>query len=127
MGWVYEKPVKAYCQLQFGNDVGYLPDGTAMNKAGNDINHPGSLRPDPHKEGSALPKAVFVNEVGYLPDGTAMNLAGNAVNHPETIGPDPHTVGAALLPPLKGFVNEIGYCPDGTDMKKTGNLYYNSK
>ncbi len=24
----------------FANDVGYLPDGTPMNKAGNAINHP---------------------------------------------------------------------------------------
>jgi len=123
---LYEKSVKSWCQLTFGNDVGYLPDGTAMNLAGNCINHPENIGADPHKAGSALPKAVFVNEVGYLPDGTAMNRAGNAVNHPETIGPDLHTPGAALLPPLKGFVNEIGYCPDGTDMKTAGNLYYNS-
>merc|ERR1711966_414895 len=30
----------AYSQLQYGNDVGYFPDGTPYNKAGNAMNHP---------------------------------------------------------------------------------------
>ena len=55
---------------------GYLPDGTPMNRAGNAINHPETIGPDPHTPGSPLPRAEFCNSVGYLPDGTAMNAAG---------------------------------------------------
>merc|ERR1712003_555785 len=95
----------AYCELTFGNDVGYLPDGTPL-----------------HKAGSPLPKAAFVNDVGYLPDGTPFSTAGNLSNHPEMAQPDPHTPGSPLPPPLKGYVNEIGYLPDGTDMATAGNL-----
>merc|ERR1712203_1055566 len=117
----YERPARSFTQLQFSNDVGYLPDGTPMNKAGNLINHPETIGPDSHAVGSDLPKALFVNDVGYLPDGTPMNTAGNLINHPETIGPDPHVAGSPLPLPLKGYVNEIGYCPDGTPMDKAGN------
>jgi hypothetical protein len=120
--WVYNYAPLAYSQLQYGNDVGYFPDGTAYNKAGNGINHPETMGPDPHVAGSDLPKAVFVNDVGYLPDGTPMNLAGNWKNHPETIGPDPHMAGSPLPPPLKGYANDLGYMPDGTPMDKAGNL-----
>merc|ERR1711879_1112026 len=94
----YAKPEKAYCELVFGNDVGYLPDGTPMHKA------------------------VFVNDIGYLPDGTPMNKAGNMNNHEGMAGADLHTPGSPLPPPLKGYVNEIGYLPDGTDMAIAGNL-----
>ena len=31
--------------------VGYLPDGTPMNRAGNCINHPETIGPDPHAPG----------------------------------------------------------------------------
>merc|ERR1712203_615612 len=95
----YAKPTKAYCELVFGNDVGYLPDGTAMHKAGNMNNHPEMACPDPHVAGSPLPKASFGNDVGYLPDGTAYNKAGNMNNHPEMAPADPHTPGA----PSQGF------------------------
>merc|ERR1712151_995674 len=121
-GWVYAKSAEASCNLEFINEVGYLPDGTPMNRAGNLINHPETIGPDPHVPGSDLPTAVFVNSVGYLPDGTPMNTAGNLINHPETIGADPHVAGSPLPLPLKGYVNEIGYCPDGTPMDKAGNL-----
>jgi len=118
----YEKPVKAHCEQVFGNDVGYLPDGTPMHKAGNMNNHPNMAGPDLHVAGSPLPTALFVNDVGYLPDGTPLNKAGNQNNHPEMVPADPHTPGAPLPPPLKGYVNEIGYLPDGTDMATAGNL-----
>merc|ERR1711963_255441 len=103
--WVYAKSAESFCGQEFINDVGYLPDGTPMNRAGNLINHPETIGPDPHVPGSDLPAAVFVNSVGYLPDGTPMNKAGNLINHPETIGPDPHVPGSPLPLPLKGFVN----------------------
>ena len=121
-GFVYEKTQKAQADLTYFNDVGYFPDGTAYNKAGNAVNHPEEQGPDPHTPGSALPRAVSVNDVGYFPDGTAYNLAGNSVNHPEDIGPDPHTAGSALPSPLNGYLNDVGYTPDGTDMAKAGNL-----
>ena len=73
----------AFCDLEFSNDIGYLPDGTPMNMAGNAINHPENIQPDSHAPGSPLPSAIFANDVGYLPDGTPMNRAGNAINHPE--------------------------------------------
>jgi len=118
----YQRNAHAYSELTFANDAGYLPDGTPMNRVGNLLNHPEMIGPDPHMDGSALPKAVFVNDVGYLPDGTPMNRVGNLLNHPEMIGPDPHMDGTPLLPPLKGYVNDMGYTPDGTDMAKAGNL-----
>merc|ERR1711972_1235596 len=65
------------------NDVGYLPDGTPMNMAGNDVNHPERIGPDPHVPGSPLPPPLkgYVNDVGYCPDGTPMATAGNLSNH----------------------------------------------
>eukprot|EP00438_Fugacium_kawagutii_P001948 Skav224095 [mRNA] locus=scaffold4565:65497:68553:- [translate_table: standard] len=82
-----------------GFALGYLPDGTPMNRAGNAINHPETIGPDPHTPGSPLPRAIFTNSVGYLPDGTAMNAAGNAINHPETMQPDMHGVAAPAAAP----------------------------
>jgi len=120
--FIYQKSAESQCDLEFVNNVGYLPDGTAMNTAGNGVNHPEVVAPDPHVPGSPLPRAVYVNDVGYLPDGTPMNMAGNCINHLETVGPDPHVTGSPLPSPLKGYVNDIGYCPDGTDMLKAGNL-----
>merc|ERR1712137_437253 len=78
-----EKPVTTYCEQEFYNDVGYLPDGTAMNKAGNLVNHPETIGPDPHVNGSPLPPPLkgFVNDIGYCPDGTPMDKAGTLINH----------------------------------------------
>merc|ERR1712003_569997 len=118
----YAKAEMAYCEMTFGNDVGYLPDGTPMHKAGNMNNHEGMAGPDLHVAGSPLPKASFVNDVGYLPDGTPFSTAGNLSNHPEMAQADPHTPGSPLPPPLKGYINDIGYLPDGTDMAIAGNL-----
>merc|ERR1712107_758800 len=79
----YAKATKAYYQLEFGNDVGYLPDGTALNTAGNLSNHEGMAGPDPHAPGSPLPPPLkgYVNDIGYLPDGTDVATAGNLSNH----------------------------------------------
>jgi len=118
-GFAYAVQKDAYADLTYGNDVGYLPDGTPMNTAGNCINHPETIGPDPHSPGSPLPRAIFVNDVGYLPDGTPMNRAGNAINHPETIGPDPHTPGSELPPSV--YAADIGYLVDGTPLDAAGN------
>ena len=99
--------------------TGYLPDGTPMNRAGNAINHPESIGPDPHAPGSPLPRANLHNSIGYLPDGTPMNMAGNAINHPETIGPDPHAPGSPLPPSV--YAADVGYLVDGTPMATAGN------
>ena len=90
-----------------------------MNRAGNAINHPENIGPDPHVPGSPLPRAVFTNSIGYLPDGTPLNRAGNAINHPETIGPDMHTPGSAL--PASHYYADVGYLCDGTDLLTAGN------
>merc|ERR1712048_964688 len=65
------------------NAVGYMPDGTAMNAAGNELNHPENMGPDTHVPGSPLPPPLFgyTNDIGYMPDGTPMELAGNELNH----------------------------------------------
>lgn len=91
-----------------------------MNMAGNAINHPETIGPDPHTPGSPLPRALFCNSVGYLPDGTPMNAAGNAINHPETMQPDLHTPGSPL--PKSVYAADVGYLVDGTDMATAGNL-----
>eukprot|EP00435_Cladocopium_sp_Y103_P059745 s657_g21.t1 len=119
IGFAYAVQKDAYVDLTFGNDVGYLPDGTPMNRAGNCINHPETIGPDPHAPGSPLPRALFVNDVGYLPDGTPMNKAGNCINHPETIGPDPHSPGSALPP--SAYAADVGYLVDGTPLDAAGN------
>jgi hypothetical protein len=120
--FIYAKSTRAFCEQTFCNDVGYLPDGTPMNVAGNMQNHPNMAGPDSHVAGSPLPKAAYVNDIGYLPDGTPMNTAGNMDNHAGMAGPDPHAPGSPLPPPLKGYCNDIGYLPDGTDMASAGNL-----
>ncbi|CAE8648024.1 unnamed protein product, partial [Polarella glacialis] len=119
-GWVYAKTPNL--EGTYWNEVGYCPDGTAMNLAGNNMNHPERIGKDSHTPGSTLPTSFYMNAVGYLPDGTPLNMAGNNVNHPERIGPDMHKNGSPLPPPLKGYVNDIGYTPDGTPMNKAGNL-----
>merc|ERR1712151_1402118 len=80
---VFQKSANAYCEQEFLNDVGYLPDGPPMNKAGNLINPPETIGPDPHVAGSPLPLPLkgYVNEIGYCPDGTPMDKAGNLINH----------------------------------------------
>ena len=93
--------------MEFLNDVGYLPDGTPLNKAGNCVNHPENIQPDPHTPGSPLPRAEFTNSIGYLPDGTPMNAAGNALNHPETMQPDMHVAGSPL--PASVYTADVGY------------------
>ncbi|CAE8723897.1 unnamed protein product, partial [Polarella glacialis] len=69
----------AYPTLLFADDpnemiarVGYLPDGTPLNMAGNNVNHP-------ERNGSPLPPPLkgYVNDIGYTPDGTPMDKAGN--------------------------------------------------
>ena len=108
------------CSAALFFSLGYLPDGTPMNRAGNAINHPETIGPDPHTPGSPLPRALFCNSVGYLPDGTPMNAAGNALNHPETMQPDMHTPGSPLPP--SHYYADVGYLVDGTDMATAGNL-----
>ena len=102
------------CSMQ-----GYLLDGTPLNMAGNNINHPENIGPDPHVPGSPLPRAIFTNSIGYLPDGTPMNMAGNAINHPENIQPDVHAPGSPL--PSSYYYADVGYLVDGTDLISAGN------
>ena len=90
-----------------------------MNKAGNCINHPETIQPDPHTPGSPLPRALLHNSVGYLPDGTPMNAAGNAVNHPDRMQPDMHVAGSPL--PKSVYCADVGYLVDGTDLATAGN------
>ncbi|CAK9114805.1 Chloroplast stem-loop binding protein of 41 kDa b [Durusdinium trenchii] len=118
-GFSYSYNRDAFADLEFGNDVGYLPDGTPMHSAGNAMNHPETIGPDPHSPGAPLPRANFVNDVGYLPDGTPLNKAGNAINHPENIPPDPHAPGSAL--PESAYAAEVGYFVDGTPIDNAGN------
>ena len=115
----YAMQKDAYADLDFLNDVGYLPDGTAMNRAGNAINHPERIGVDKHIAGAPLPRAKFVNSVGYLPDGTALNRAGNAINHPERMMPDKHVTGSPLPP--ASYMADIGYLADGTALSTAGN------
>jgi len=119
IGFAYSVQKDVYADFMFTNDVGYLPDGTPMNKAGNCLNHPENIGPDPHAPGSPLPRAMFVNDVGYLPDGTPLNRAGNAINHPENIQPDPHSPGSAL--PASSYAADVGYLVDGTPLDAAGN------
>ncbi|CAJ1458426.1 unnamed protein product [Effrenium voratum] len=118
-GFEYSLQKDSFADLHYVNDVGYLPDGTPLNKAGNALNHPEHVQPDRHTPGSPLPRANFANEVGYLPDGTPMNRAGNAINHPENMQPDPHTPGSPL--PASAYAADVGYLVDGTPMKEAGN------
>merc|ERR1711959_746120 len=82
-GDLYAKPIAATPDLPFINNVGYLPDGTPMNAAGNATNHPETMGPDLHMAGSPLPAPLkgYINAIGYLPDGTPMDTAGNGINH----------------------------------------------
>merc|ERR1712060_854952 len=81
--FIFQKTSTSYAGQAFLNDVGYLPDGTPMNHAGNEVNHPERIAPDRHMPGSPLPPPLkgYVNDIGYLPDGTDLQLAGNLMNH----------------------------------------------
>merc|ERR1712045_855918 len=80
--WIYNNPKKTvYPDLQYGNDIGYFPDGTAMNTAGNQENHPETIGVDPHVNYSPLLKSDYEADVGYFVDGTEISKAGNALNH----------------------------------------------
>merc|ERR1712072_564376 len=118
-GFMYSYQKDVYQNLEFGNDVGYFPDGTAINRAGNEVNHPENIKPDRHVAGSALPCAKFTNDIGYLPDGTPLNKAGNETNHPENQKPDPHKAGSPLPP--SPYAADVGYFVDGTPLDKAGN------
>jgi len=118
-GFMYSYQKDVYKDQEFGNDVGYFPDGTAINRAGNEVNHPENIKPDRHVAGSALPSAKFVNDVGYFPDGTPMNKAGNETNHPENQKPDPHKAGSPLPP--SPYAADVGFFVDGTPIDKAGN------
>ncbi|CAE8636842.1 unnamed protein product [Polarella glacialis] len=111
-GWVYAKTPNL--EGTYWNEVGYCPDGTAMNLAGNNMNHLERIGKDSHTPGSTLPTSFYMNAVGYLPDGTPLNMAGNNVNHPERIGKDSHTPGSTL--PTCFYMNAVGYLPDGTPL-----------
>merc|ERR1719399_1587291 len=47
-GFEYSYQRSVYPDLEFGNDVGYFPDGTPYNLAGNAVNHPETIQADPH-------------------------------------------------------------------------------
>ena len=54
-GWLYNVFPTAPANLDALFDkVGYLPDGTPMNRAGNAINHPETIQPDPHTPGGSV-------------------------------------------------------------------------
>merc|ERR1712003_365895 len=74
-GFMFEYQKDAFADLEFGNDVGYFPDGTAYNKAGNAVNHPETIGPDLHMNGSPLPASPYAADIGYFVDGTAINKA----------------------------------------------------
>merc|ERR1712187_742826 len=63
-GFYYAKSKEATYKLAFYNDVGYLPDGTAMHLAGNAVNHPETIGPDLHTPGSPLPEGSLCNSIG---------------------------------------------------------------
>merc|ERR1712178_219904 len=67
---LFQYPKEAFADLEFGNDVGYFPDGTAYNMAGNAVNHPETIGPDPHVSGSPLPASKYAADIGYFVDGT---------------------------------------------------------
>ncbi|CAE8607771.1 unnamed protein product, partial [Polarella glacialis] len=62
-GWVYAKTPNL--EGTYWNEVGYCPDGTAMNLAGNNMNRPERIGKDSHTPGSTLPTSFYMNAVGY--------------------------------------------------------------
>merc|ERR1712178_310540 len=74
---IFNYPKKSFADLEFGNDVGYFPDGTPYNKAGNEVNHPENMQPDRHVNGSPLPRSKYAADIGYFVDGTPIAKAGN--------------------------------------------------
>jgi len=110
--WYYYPKTR---DVDYVNDVGYLPDGSPLNEVGNAAVRPPS--PDPHTPGSPLPPSFYVNDVGYLPDGQSIVTVGNAAVRP--LAPDPHTPGSPL--PEGEFVNAVGYLPNGESIVTVGN------
>ena len=47
------------------SEVGYLPDGTPMNRAGNAINHPETIGPDPHAPGFLAVHRFILNRCSF--------------------------------------------------------------
>eukprot|EP00438_Fugacium_kawagutii_P021934 Skav207181 [mRNA] locus=scaffold573:810099:810846:- [translate_table: standard] len=94
----YSMQKDAYADYEaiFVNSVGYLPDGTPMNAAGNALNHPETMQPDMHVPGSPLPASYYAAEVGYLVDGTDMRTAGNL----SVQAPPPMAAAAAPAAPV---------------------------
>ena len=126
--------------------VGYLPDGTAMNTAGNAVNHPETIGPDPHTPGF-LAFDKWGNEVqvetelicGFNTDTICRNhqicrkLRIFSVNfwNRSWIMLNQHvqnfliestglTFSGSPLPRAL-FVNDVGYLPDGTPLNRAGN------
>ena len=54
----------AHFKLKSTPQVGYLPDGTPMNLAGNCLNHPENIGPDPHVPGD-LSRLDFMGSSPY--------------------------------------------------------------
>ena len=72
-----------------------------MNAAGNAINHPETMQPDPHTPGSPLPASFYAAEVGYLVDGTDLAYAGNnSVKGPPPVSSMPAAAPVASPPPV---------------------------
>ncbi|CAE8640485.1 unnamed protein product [Polarella glacialis] len=75
-------PGSALPKSFYMNAVGYLPDGTPLNMAGNEVTRSTILR----RLGQIRtrtdllcrpPLKGYVNDIGYTPDGTPMDKAGN--------------------------------------------------
>jgi len=111
--WMFYYPKTR--DVDFVNDVGYLPNGESIVTVGNAGVRP--PQPDPHTPGSPLPPSFYVNDVGYLPNGESIVTVGNAGVRP--LQPDPHTNGSPL--PEGEFVNAVGYLPNGESIVTVGN------
>ena len=90
------------------NDVGYLPDGTPLNQAGNAINHPES-----RQSGFAFLSRCHLRV--FRPH--TLNIVYVAIQ--ETIGADPHSPGSPL--PAAKYAADVGYLVDGTPLDSAGN------
>jgi hypothetical protein len=110
--WYYYPKTR---DVDYVNDVGYLPNGESLIECGNACVRPRA--PDPHTPGSPLPPSFFVNAVGYLPNVESIVTVGNAGVRPPQ--PDPHTNGSPL--PEGEFVNAVGYLPNGESIVTVGN------
>ncbi|CAE7227674.1 rbcL, partial [Symbiodinium sp. KB8] len=97
----YELNGNVLADLEFSNDVGYLPDGTPMNRAGNAINHPENMGPDSHEwEGmkqttpiisggmNALRLPAFFENLGH--SNVILTAGGGSFGHKD--GPKPGAI-----------------------------------